>query len=607
MAGKQEQLKDHKENNPIPSSPPSKPPDSGKLPCQDGVAVKTNPNLVKKEIDKISLVCEHSGRKIPELLELIELVPKDESGEGFFSKPVEDVVFLIWSGPKYPGNITVTPSVKIVDKGKYKVHFPYNRNIIDLKKGSLMRAWNSIFTSRESPNSYTIDGAPSGSINVRVYNPDQYKLTIKIPKLGKSKSGSKWGSGQEETSTKDKRAGVTTTNEVSPSGEKTFSVSNSDTKKEYKIDAGIAVMSEKAISKGSKVASATIGKDKPIVLDRNGKPMDLDIVESIGFILTFVSSVYSLIKLVQDSVPKIGWYYEWELEYWQGTFELEWGWQESKDHTAFYHLVAKIDIAIISGKFEIGFGVDVGAFVAQIYGFANGSLNLSLKGEQTGPGEIEIPLELSGKLSGGIGGRVEVGCILKGELVAEVGITGKVNGGYKTPGLNFGLEISWTGIVARLEAGLGKGGFIATKVSKSNKTWKLVSGDKLYTKEFPFIDKYTPEILILSEISNVISEIFDKGWSIRVKDDLGTVIPNNRISLELAKFIHERNDISKNRKSIEAIAHEIRHSLEIKSIKKWERDWMSYSQLNEFEKSELPGILDKAKSQEATLLASVKG
>ena len=112
---------------------------------------------------------------------------------------------------------------------------------------------------------------------------------------------------------------------------------------------------------------------------------------------------------------------------------------------------------LIEGKLELGIGFQGQGFTAQIFEAINGEIPIYISFEKTGPKEFEdIPIGIKGEIKGEIGAILEAHYILKVQSTIENKISTKskifLN---KIKGLNGIIIISWSGIEAKIECGVG--------------------------------------------------------------------------------------------------------------------------------------------------------
>ena len=213
-------------------------------------------------------------------------------------------------------------------------------------------------------------------------------------------------------------------------------------------------------SKGwdSKTWPERVHSDKSIIFQRNGALVDAKFYEYVGAIIGLANKLSQIVSFVQDNVPKIGFYFTWECQVFQGTFVVEWGWKEYKDHRAYYYIGVNLDVKIVEVKLEIGVGVSGFAFKIQIFGALNGSVTLSAKLCKYSPeGEAELSIPFGAEIVGSLGARAEAGCFVKMEGTVETGIKLE-DGAFKfreNEGVSIGCTLKWSGLVGKLKISAG--------------------------------------------------------------------------------------------------------------------------------------------------------
>ena len=420
------------------------------LPCLKELNNSKEKQEKKEETASIVLHCEHLKRKYSSLIPYLELVPKNDT----FTEKHIDTLTIIWQGKDYPGNVFVEPNLDVGPKGTYKIKIPYEHksnvpslsstdDILEKTKIFLWSVFDSIWTYRHIPTEYTIKGLPYGNLAVKIYNPDKYKLSIKIPYIEPTSLGWKMGEGIQ------------------------------------------GIKAEKEIK--SEPKNPISKSDSFIVLERNNSPLKIDALDSLAFVISLISTVWGLI-LKLKKIPKVGWYINYDLNFFQGIFELEWGWKEYSDYRAFYWFKINLALKLIEGKLELGIGFQGPGFTAQIFGAINGEIPIYFSFEKTGPEEFEnIPIGIKREIKGELGALLEAHYILKVQSTIETKISAKpeifVN---KIKGLHGRIIISWSGIEAKIVCGVGEGGFISSKEGFSEKKYTIMPGDpELKCIQFP--------------------------------------------------------------------------------------------------------------------------
>jgi hypothetical protein len=578
-----EKLKDKKSNDAATSGSVGPKAGSSVLLCANDQE-QNNPPLVQ-QTDVLSITCEHGRLQDPSKIPYYGLVPT----KGTFEK--SDTVNVSWIGPHKPASLSIEGlnNTKAEIKG-FAIKFPYipdpntpsfSQNDATQKKAgagktkrlasaaglAIWKQWDAIYTYKHRPSMYIIKelGLP-----VNVYDTVQWTFKInQLPKLNGFKVGAKLKNTDKEkkfeVEYKDKK--------IQAQYEHSLDKESGDISNTFKIESDKS--SYEAVSKTSsgtkslvttqedksKLSSA-VDKIKDLVsLEKDGDPIQVNALSVISFIVFTGKYIYDTIKLINDEVPQIGWYADFNLELWQGNFEVKWGWKEHTDFHVYYSIEPQINITIISASLELGFGFSGPAFKAQIFGLLNGSIKCNVVLIDSNPEKTKFSGKVEGEIIGGLGARFEVGYCVKIEATITTGITTKGELEINTAdGIKLEAELVWTGIVA--------------KVTFTRKKWLLFGQDipKEEKKEFmpkkdlgsitlPSIKDYEPEITSDNDIYEITKNMLYKGWNIRVANE-DYYIDNELIATETSNKIIQRQDIKKDRKSIEGLTHGIRQALE---------------------------------------------
>lgn len=415
------------------------------------------------------------------------------------------------------------------------------------------------------PKEYPISGLPS-PLTIKCYRPDIYKLQIKFPEMGK------WSGGFQQQAS---------ASEV---------INSVKQKKPVKFE-----RSPLTKSKGwdLKTWPERVHSDKNIIFQRNGALVDAKFYEYVGAIIVLANKLSQIVSFVQDNVPKIGFYFAWECQVFQGTFVVEWGWKEYKDQRAYYYIGVNLDVKIIEVKLEIGVGVSGFAFKIQIYGALNGSVTLSAKLCRYSPeGEAELSIPFGAEIIGSLGARAEAGCFVKMEGTVETGIKLE-DGAFKfkeNEGVSIGCTLKWSGLVGKLKisAGTAKKSGIEENRSpaevakegreeirpyetdeKASSTYEheLIGSSDLGKWQWPDPKaEYNPPVIPREDLHKMLVKKLTEGENIRVKIGEGWVLNRymdmDKVAKEIEDKIHERNEIRKDPKTAEALVFDIRNRLE---------------------------------------------
>ena len=321
---------------------------------------------------------------------------------------------------------------------------------------------------------------------------------------------------------------------------------------------------------------------------RNGTKVDIKFMETVGAVVKLGQQVSDIISYIQKNVPKVGWYFEWENQFLQGTFIVEWGWKEYKDHRAYYYVGINLDIKLIEMKMEMGVGVSGFAFKLQIFGSLSGAITLSIKTCRYSPdGEIEFGFPFGAEIIGSLGARAQVGCFVKMEGTLETGLKLE-DGAFKFrqhEGWSMGCSLKWSGIVGKLTVSGGtakKEGADENaepkedfhnepKEMEENKSQalenELIGSVDLGKWHWPDSKaEYNPPVIPREDLHKLLKKKLTEGEAVRVKIDEG-FFGNKYLNVEdmakdLEEKIHGRNDIRKDPKSAEGLVLEIRKSLD---------------------------------------------
>jgi hypothetical protein len=457
----------------------------------------------------------------------------------------------------------------------------------------------------KKPQEFTINGLPK-ALTIKSYPPNQYKVSMKFPVMERYVAGSKL------------------CNNLKAGAEKI-------TEKVLKKVLPKFIEPEKA-PKGADAwvplklpfLPTPLTEKCPVSFEVNGTAIELKVLEALGSILVLMKNLNTIKDFITHKLPKAGWYCEYEVKVMQGTLAFGWGWQEYKDHRAFIHYLANVDLTILSIKIEVGIGIR--SFVG-VQAFINieGGITVSLQLERDTPDKRpSISLPFGTTIEASSGARVTVGYTAK--------IEAKIKSGLEITGGKFCLStedggcsvtigsIKWTGfkVVASVSPGLGKVGGdkklvedegvdvgsgereICTLVDEKEllSGWKWPSEEKY---EAPFRPTYEKN---LETVKKVFAK--DKGVSVvRLSGGQEQWLSNEEMSTEVAKTISGIEHIEE--RSVEGIAFSARQEIEqhykdITSTKKA----MEESQFLRFcREGELRKIVIKAQNQTAILHSSI--
>jgi len=183
----------------------------------------------------------------------------------------------------------------------------------------------------------------------------------------------------------------------------------------------------------------------------------------------------------------------------------------------------------------------------------------------------------------------------------------------KIKGLHGKIIISWSGIEAKIECGVGEGGSISSKEGFSEKKYTIMPGDpKLKCIQFPPEEKFTPteKELDYNDIYYMVLESLNKEWEIRIFKEnewykADERIDNSELSKIIANKIFNQKDLKKEYKIIEGLLVEIREELNKLGSRKFTRDWISKSSFDDFCNNKLNEIIN-FKSPELQMINQIK-
>ncbi len=457
--------------------------------------------------------------------------------------------------------------------------------------------WNPEFwKGLAKPKEYPISGLPK-TFSVKCYRPDLYKLQIQFPAMRKWSGGTKVESEASQFVNEVKNKRPTTASSW-----------------EYK--------KEKEgwhLNKWPKPLTS----EMPIIFVRNGAQVNLKFMESVGAVVKLGKQISDILPLIQKNVPKVGWYFEWENQLFQGTFVVEWGWKEYKDHRAYYYVGGNFDFKLIDLKMELGIGVSGFAYKIQIFGSLTGGVTLSAKFSKISPdGESGFSFPFSAEIIGSLGARAQAGCFVKLEGTVETGFKLE-DGALKfthEEGWSIGCALKWSGITGKLKisAGTAKKEGVdehspeedlhnAPKEldEKANQSYEheLIGSHDLGKWQWPDPKaEYNPPVIPREDLHKMMMEKLTEGDDIRVRIKAGVLGLNEykemkEVANEIEEKIHSRNDIRKDAKTSEALVFDIRKCLE--NLNNEKDPGMHYAHMEEqrfalfLDGGELKNILDK--------------
>lgn len=457
-----------------------------------GSSVQSCPNskaLVNEapenKFKNITIQCKHRSCPPSSHLKTFELVPDN-------SLPVNDQIIIDWIGndPK-PAPFLTTSENKKISGPPYSINLD-NDSIASVfpefykeKKGATMEFGANLLKDIFTYNlerKLTIYGLPSGSMNIVIYNPDKWKLSLEFPiwgRWGKS-AGSKWegeyGEGYSETRSRGSIKGSDNLNtEIKTSkGEyehftKREEVNTLQTggKVEKENSTTYVAKSGRGTFTASPKQSQKISPDAIVKLEKNGSPLTVNALGIIFFTGEVMKWMQNISQLLKD-IPKAGAYMEYEFSTLEGSISLEWGWEEFKpDHRAFYGVMLDFGITVFDLTLEMGVGVSGFSVKFQAFASLNGKLEVNAKWSRNTPSDDgsaknelkDGPFEagLKGSIIGAVGARCQAFYFVKIHAQVSTGIelNGKLTAFNNNEPFNAELTLNFTGMKGTVTTPVG--------------------------------------------------------------------------------------------------------------------------------------------------------
>ncbi|HRI70097.1 MAG TPA: pesticin C-terminus-like muramidase, partial [Polyangium sp.] len=210
------------------------------------------------------------------------------------------------------------------------------------------------------PTEYVVEGL-SKPLTVASYRPNKLKISISLPTFRGFTAGAKL---------------------------------EKDTEVMRKPGAETRVKSEKCTPKydetgwkeGGGIKNLTVPKGITIALDDRSLGTEGTAKESLLGIVNLVRQVSEIMTAVQDKVPKVGWYADFNVQVMQGKLCAEWQMKEYSDHRSYLAAKLSAEMVLFSVSIEVGVGVSGCGFKVQIFAKIEGSLSMSVDVERVNPG-----------------------------------------------------------------------------------------------------------------------------------------------------------------------------------------------------------------------------
>lgn len=352
---------------------------------------------------------------------------------------------------------------------------------------------------------YKIEGIQRPTPTIDVYCPDEWEVSISLPPFAAIKQGAKI-TGASKSSGKIEKPPAKSDNTAGITYQESSGWMKGDNSKILHT----YYNGEQAENFDSSGSSALTPESaiKGFSLKRNGveiKPGE--IVYALISLLKTGQEVLDMIKMIQDMVPKVGYYLEANLQLFQGTFKIAWGRKEYQHWQTFSWIYGGINFTLLNYTFEAGAGAKAYGVVAQIYISTNIKLQLEVKGGVSGPesSKLEIPLTRTETFSAGA--RFEAGKYFQLGASITTGFSGQIalELSWDNSGSDWKLTgtLKWLGLTADFAASVSADG----KGAKWTKSHKVIDEMELFQIEFPKEEKYEPPVMSDGDVSaRIVSE-----------------------------------------------------------------------------------------------------
>jgi hypothetical protein len=435
-------------------------------------------------------------------------------------------ITINWKGAKAPLEL----SSNNLGKAKGNPYHFERPNLLTSETGehTLCTLFSRFFPVQADVSYIHIPG--KGSLEINTYNPVSWSLDLTYPvpsgRALKQKGGYKWDknskgvttreetsgtttdSGSTSSTTKetreiDKAKGITkTTVETSDTATTSNTYVKSGTKQVLKQYADSSRDTDALYTSGTsytangnsleKTAFTTKEGDRPtehqyarsiatrqtgsfynklsLTIKKNNDPWECDVMSVVVTGIAIAQKLEEFKKILED-IPKIGWYFDWEVELLQGSVSLSGGWKEYTDHRAYFGFTLSGNVKLLGLKGELGFGVSGFSIKIQAFASLGGTISMTLSGSNTKPFEEGQIAQIKAALEGGIeftiGARFEALYMVKMEATIKSGIlaAGALKNDNSTEYNAIALDVSmkFTGVIANFQVSAGIASAYGTK------------------------------------------------------------------------------------------------------------------------------------------------
>ncbi|SUZ32364.1 hypothetical protein ROE7235_02120 [Roseibaca ekhonensis] len=252
----------------------------------------------------------------------------------------------------------------------------------------------------------------------------------------------------------------------------------------------------------------------------NTRRQDFPALEMLAVVFRLGQSIQDIKDTIRNTVPEIGWTWDFSYSFLDGEIALDWGWQErdaghAKSHDVFYNLSTSGEITLVKAGGKIGVGIMAYGVGAQAMLSAEGAFKLTIPGvsfefDSDGPGfaksdkigEVTGTFTVSAYINVSAGDIVSATGGVRGNLLKATG-AGHMDGGqdfYIATEVHFdGVELYATVTTAR--------------VFNKDFSTPLLGPKELGKHDFLRASKIPEDpALGFAEIKAVVEEAFTRRW-----------------------------------------------------------------------------------------------
>ena len=383
---------------------------------------------------------------------------------------------------------------------------PYSVYALDAKwdgEHKIFFWMQSFWTEYNRKTIYRVHGAMRG-VEVQVFNPARYKLELSLPPLKSFKAG------------RDLKKGI----ERDPAGKRQLAPhwhKGKETETARWSPSKLSVTTTKTENGHAHGAPETDRMELPISFKVDGIEEKIDVINVIGKLIYLVDSIMEIMADFQNKAPKVGWIFEFEVQFLQGGAATEWYWKEHEDHRVFQYIDINVSMTLFKVKLEAGFGIEGLSFKAMAFAEVEGELKLSMNGCRDNPSaEYSIGFPIKFEIKGAVGAKFEAGnhvhAVLKGEtgfeLKLDIGLNRNHRPGWTTEG-----AIEWLGVKVVLEASASFFGLGGTYTHET----ELCGPSEL--SEFRFPERHDHKAAVISRalLKKILLDTIYDDWDLRVE------------------------------------------------------------------------------------------